>query len=145
MTGPTILYVGFLVVVGYFAFVVAPKLDRDRIRENIEDHGGEVIEIVRAWEWGRHYDRCYDVSYMTAHGKRVNATCRTNMWRGVYWINQHPPGLFSEESQPDGLLTNDDSGEPFGTAEPIRCLGCGATIPATKARCSQCGWSYKEA
>ena len=99
MSDPSsVLYVVFLVGVVLFGFIVPPKLDRDRIRENIEGYDGKVIEISRVWEWTRHYDRCYDVSYLTARGRRVNATCRTNMWRGVYWVNDHPPGMFSDEA-----------------------------------------------
>ena len=125
-----------LVGVVLFFFVVTPKLDRDGIRKNIEEHGGKVIEILRVSEWGSQYNRRYDVCYMTARGKRVNATCRTNMWGEVYWINDRPPGL-SDESVPGG--------ESSRAAEPIQCLDCGATIPESKARCPRCGWSYKQA
>src|SRR5437899_283898 len=78
-----VFFVGFLVLVIIFAFVITPKLDRDRIRENIEAHGGRVIEILRVWGSGTRYDRAYEVSYMTARGNRVRATCRTSMWNGV--------------------------------------------------------------
>ena len=134
--GDLVFYLVFLVGVVLFIFVVMPKLDRNRIRENIEEHGGKVIEILRVWEWGRQYDWCYDVSYMTDRGKRVNATCRTNMWGDVYWINDRPPGL-SDESVPGG--------ESFRAAEPIQCLDCGATVTESKTRCPRCGWSYKQA
>jgi len=136
----SVLYLIFLAGVVLFAFVLTPKLDRDRIRENVESHGGKVIEISRVWEWARHYDRCYEVSYLTARGKSINATCRTNMWRGVYWVNDRPPGLFSDQNKGDDLSM--DYREFSRAAEPIQCLGCGATIPANKTSCPHCGWSY---
>lgn len=140
----SILYVVFLVAIALCAFAVTSKFDRDRIRENIEEHGGKVIEISRVWWWsGSRYDRCYDVTYLTARGRRVCATCRTSMWRGVYWVNDRPPGLFSDEGAPDELLLDYDARESSVAAEPIQCLGCGATIPARKATCPQCGWSYQ--
>lgn len=134
--------VAFLIVAALFGFIIVPKFDRDRITDNIEKNGGKVIEIVRVWEWTRHYDRCYDVSYQTARGKRVDATCRTNMWRGVYWVHDRPPGLFSHESVPDDLSA-DEAERASTPAEPIQCLDCGASIPADKMSCPQCGWSYR--
>jgi hypothetical protein len=131
----SVFYLALIAAIGIFALVVSPKLDRNRIRENIEEHGGKVLEISKVWEWTRHYDRCYEVSYLTPRGKSVNATCRTNMWRGVYWINDRPPGLFSGDS----VLSEG----PSGTAEPIQCLDCGTTIPANKPSCPRCGWSYR--
>lgn len=143
MSDPSsVLYVVLLVGVVLFAFVVAPKLDHDRIRENIESHGGKVIEILRAWGSGGRNDRAYEVSYMTATGQRKKATCRTNMWRGVYWVNTRPPGLDSDE--PDDVpLRGYVAEEPPGPTEPIPCLRCGSMIPEDKVCCPQCGWSYR--
>jgi hypothetical protein len=144
MSDPSsVLYVIVLVAIAIFAFVVTPKLDRDRIREHIEGHGGKVIEILRVWGWGSRYDRAYKVSYATARGKRVTATCRTSMWRGVYWVNDRPPGLLAGENESDESSMSYVAGEP-GPPEPVQCLSCGATIPANKVSCPQCGWSYRE-
>ncbi len=144
MSDPSsVLYIVFLIAIVIFAFVITPKFDRDRIRENIEDHGGKAIEILRVWTWASRNERTYDVSYTTARGKRVNATCRTSMWRGVYWVNDRPPGLFSDPSEPEVPLMNYDAEEPSRSPEPIQCLGCGATIPTSKVSCPQCGWSYR--
>jgi hypothetical protein len=145
MNDPTFLfYIAFLIVVVIFGLVVNPRLDRNRIRENIEEHGGKVIEIDRVWGWGTRNDRAYEVSYVTARGKRVNATCRTNIWRGVYWVNDRPPGLLAEESETGVSSMSIAADEPSGPAEQIQCLGCGAMVPANKVRCPQCGWSYKD-
>jgi hypothetical protein len=78
------------VVIG--SWVLMPKYDHERIRENVEAHGGRVIEILRVWSISSR-DRAYEVSYMTAQGERIKATCRTSMWNGVYWINDRPPGV----------------------------------------------------
>jgi hypothetical protein len=97
----SVFFLALMAAIVIFAFVLTPKLDRERIRENIEAHGGKIVEISKVWEWTRHYDRCYEVSYLTPRGKSVNATCRTNMWRGVCWVNDRPPGLFSDENAGD--------------------------------------------
>jgi hypothetical protein len=136
-----VLFVGLLVLVSIFVFVLTPKLDRDRIRENIEAHGGRVIEILRAWGSGTRYDRAYEVSYMTACGDRVRATCRTSMWNGVDWVNNRPPGLDSGEA--DVPSTSYVAEDPPGAPEPIQCLGCGATMLASQVSCPKCGWSYR--
>jgi hypothetical protein len=48
MNDPTFLfYIAFLIAVVIFGLVVNPRLDRNRIRENIEEHGGKVIELER--------------------------------------------------------------------------------------------------
>ncbi|SRR5579864_2209512 len=87
-----------LVVVGMIITLnVIPRFDRARIREHIEEHGGKVVEIIRAPWHG--YDRGYKVTYMTSRGKQVKATCRTDL-NGVYWISDCPPDLFADESKP---------------------------------------------
>jgi hypothetical protein len=116
------------------------KFDQRRIRENIEAHGGRVIEILRAWGLGGRNDRSYEVSYITARGGHVKATCKTSMWNGVYWVSNHPPEAPSDESKNMADLIGK---EPGGPTEAIPCLGCGSMIPADQIRCPQCGWSYQ--
>lgn len=141
MSDPSsVLYLVALAAIVIFAFVITPKLDRDRIRENIEDHGGKVIEILRKWGGGTRYGRAYAVSYLTRRGKRMKASCRTSMWGGVSWINDRAPGLRADENESDESYFGD---EP-GPSESIECLGCGSTIAANKVSCPHCGWSYQE-
>jgi hypothetical protein len=138
MSDPSwVFYIVLVVAILIFSFVVTPKLDRDRIRENIEGHGGKVIEILRTWGFGGRNDRAYEVSYTTARGHQVKAACRTSIWRGVCWVNSRPPGFDSGESDRSSM---DYVAEP---AEPIQCLDCGAMIPANKENCPQCGWGYR--
>jgi hypothetical protein len=88
LTSP--FYVPALIV----ALVVIPFLkdraDRERITRQIEANGGTVMEITKVWTFGNRYERTYEVSYTTASGKGVTATCRTNM-NGVHWISDLPP------------------------------------------------------
>ncbi len=114
---------------------VANKLDEDRIREHIVENGGKVVEILRAWGAGSRSERAYDVTYMTRQGERVKARCRTNMWKGVLWINDRPPGTLAGDS-PANEVSSDK-------AELFQCLNCHNIIPSGIARCPQCGWRYK--
>jgi hypothetical protein len=89
-----VLWIAGLVI---FVFVVIPKMDRQRIREHIDSHGGKIIEILSDWfaACGRSA-RTYDVTYLTRKGERITATCITSMTRGVQWISDRPPGSMSE-------------------------------------------------
>ena len=76
-----------------FVLFVVPSLDRQRIRDHIESHGGKVIEMVRDWfAWGSRSARTYDVTYVTSKGERITATCMTSMMSGVQWVSDKPPG-----------------------------------------------------
>ena len=81
-----------LILVAIVVLTARPTFDRKRIRKNIEAHGGKVVEIVGRSSWGTRNSRIYEVSYTTAGGERMEATCETSM-SGVYWIGQRPPGL----------------------------------------------------
>jgi len=106
------------------------RVDRQRIRQHVEESGGTVLDIVTespwGWRWNWSRDRTYQVTYRTNHGKVITATCGTSMSSGVYWRRYAPPGIDLRESQ----------------TEPIDCLECGAKIPARQARCPKCGWGY---
>ena len=96
--GP-ILFGFWIVAIVLFVFVVNPKMDRQRIREHIDSHGGKVIEIVSAWFAGNgRAGRTYDVTYMSRTGQRVTAKCITNMTSGVQWLIDKPPGSGTESS-----------------------------------------------
>lgn len=131
----------FVVSASAFAVLilfVIPKLDRQRIREQIETHGGKVIEILRDWfAWGRGSARHYDVTYVTRSGERITATCMTSMMSGVQWVSNRPPGSDMRAAAAVEEM------EPSKETEPIDCIQCGAKMPAGEVRCTQCGWSYK--
>lgn len=105
------------------------RLDRSRISDYVEQGGGSVVRIAwnplgRGW-FGERGDRIYEVTYRTRNGKTVTATCKTSMFSGVYWTGGPSPSF-----------------EP--PPETIRCLSCGASIPGSRERCPQCGWSYNQ-
>jgi hypothetical protein len=126
-----VVWMGALLVLVMFVW---PRMDRQRIRENVEAHGGKVIDIDSVWlrAAGR-YGRTYDVTYTSRQGRRITATCMTSMMRGVQWISDRPPG--------SDRVTPQVAEEP-GPSEEIDCVECGAKIPAEQTRCPQCGWSY---
>ena len=73
---------------------VLGRLDRKRIRENIEQSGGKVITMKRRlfwWRLGARYARMYDVTYLTPDSKSITATCLTSMTIGVSWVSDRPP------------------------------------------------------
>jgi len=90
--GPIFFGLGIAAFVA-IVFVAIPKMDRQRIRENIDSHGGKVIEILSVWFAGSGRSaRTYDVTYMSRNGQRVTAKCITSMTSGVQWLIDKPPG-----------------------------------------------------
>ena len=91
-SGP-IFIVLWMAGIAILVFVVIPKMDRQRIREHIDSHGGKIIDIESVWFRGSgRYGRTYDVTYMSRQGGRITATCMTSMVRGVQWVSDRPPG-----------------------------------------------------
>jgi hypothetical protein len=87
----TILLVVLVAAAIVYASVLVPRGDRKRIHENIEAHGGKVLEIVQDWMRGnRYYERAYNVTYTTSDGATVKAGCRTN-GAVVRWLSSRPP------------------------------------------------------
>lgn len=127
------------------------RLDRARIREHLSKLGGRVLEI--SWSpFGAGWPatkgaRIYDVRYMTQRGAQVKAKCATSIFSDVHWVRNTPPGFIErEKGVMAGSNISADEMENFSKepAEPIKCLGCGSEIPASKALCSDCGWSYMQ-
>jgi ribosomal protein L40E len=151
-------FIGFFLVVAVMVVMIAIRvyagsLDRERIRENVESHGGKVIDIAWAplgarWRTGRNA-RLYDVRYRTHHGTVLTARCTTSMLSGVWWFREAPPGFATEASLEAGSA-GEPSASPEATnrslaapAEPVTCLSCGARMKARDTRCAKCGWSYQ--
>ena len=90
--GP-IFFGAWIAAIFLFVFVVIPKMDRQRIREHIDSHGGKVIEILSDWfaASGRSA-RMYEVTYLTRNDERITAKCITSMTSDVQWISDRPPG-----------------------------------------------------
>jgi len=132
--------------------VFSDRFDRERIREQVESHGGKVLNISwnpfgSGWPATRSA-RFYDVRYHTHQGKIVNATCTTSWTSGVCWMRDKPPGFDGIGESARGPmargLSPEDSAQSSETpAEAIACLRCGARIPARTTHCPKCGWSYQ--
>jgi ribosomal protein L40E len=132
--------------------VFSDRFDRERIRDQVESHGGRVLNISwnpfgSGWPATRSA-RLYDVRYHTHHGEIVSATCATSWTSGVCWMRDKPPG-FGEIGESAGVSTArrpspEDIAQSSATpAEAIACLRCGARIPARTTHCPKCGWSYQ--
>ena len=132
--GP-IFFGSWIAAIVLFVFVVIPRMDRQRIREHIDSHGGKVIKILSDWfaASGRSA-RTYEVTYLARNGERITAKCITSMTSDVQWISDRPPG--SDRATPEVA-------EESGRSEAVDCIECGANIPAEKTCCPHCGWSYK--
>ena len=82
------------VVIGFIVLAVLIRLaagstDDGRIRENIEQQGGQIRSLNwspfgRGW-FGSKNERIYEVVYEDAQGKVHQASCKTSMLSGVYW------------------------------------------------------------
>lgn len=78
-----------VVVLALVIRLASGSWDRDRIRQYIDQRGGQVVDIQwapfgRGW-FGEKGDRIYEVQYKDADGIQHLATCKTSMWTGVYW------------------------------------------------------------
>jgi len=102
-----------------------------RIREEIARYGGELQDISSGWSG------LYKVRYKTRAGQLIEAQCMTSFTH-IRWlrVRNTPPGL---------AVTNSSAAEvsQASPAEPITCLACEASIPASGTQCPACGWSYQ--
>jgi hypothetical protein len=115
--------------------LMARAADHNRIRERIEDKGGQVLEIN--WlpfgpGWFGSRERIYEVSYTTQSGHSLTAICKTSMFSGVYWTT------------PEDELDGRQSSDPFQLpAMAVTCPTCGDRFQSTRADCPGCGWKHK--
>src|SRR5262249_17087918 len=102
-----ILIAVLIAVAGIVFRAYLGKLDRERIREHVERPGGKVLNIESLWTLGGGWRttpnaRLYDVRYTTHRGRTITATCATNMFSGVWWPRETPPGLADHDDAPPG-------------------------------------------
>jgi len=142
---------GAVIVVLIVGRVYTGRLDRERIRKQVEGHGGKILNISwNPFAWGfpaTRSARFYDVNYRTHRGQIVSATCTTNLSTGVCWLGAAPPGL-AEVGERTGAAASNASADDIARtatdpAEAILCLQCGARMPARSTHCLKCGWSYQ--
>jgi hypothetical protein len=88
--GIAIVFVIFAVI-GLAIWFVQKGMDEQRITDYIQERGGRVVSINwapfgKGW-FGDKNDRIYEVVYYDSAGNQHWATCKTNMWSGVYWTD----------------------------------------------------------
>ena len=93
MPGPEI----FLVVVPLIVAVrvVADRMDRGRIRDDVGERGGVVEDISwrpfgRGW-FGEKSDRIYEVAWTDSERIAHVSWCKTSLFTGVYWSEDRFP------------------------------------------------------
>jgi hypothetical protein len=92
-----LLYVGFVVALGFGVQLLTLWLDPWWIRRHVERQGGSVLEITRRSRgMALGYFRYYDARYVTRSGKTVTATCSIGRY-GIRWVRHEPPRRLPEE------------------------------------------------
>lgn len=125
------VFLGFLGV-AVLARLIADRLDRQRIRDNLGARGCRTLGIH--WDpfgpgwFGEKSDRIYEVVYETPTGGRVVAHCKTSLFSGVYWHDQAGSVPASVEA---------------AARNPLVCLACGKSMGG-KITCPECGWTYQD-
>jgi hypothetical protein len=114
-----------LLVIGGIALVIllwvgTMALDKGRIRDYVEGHGGRVVSISwapfgRGW-FGEKEERIFEVVYYDGEGNQHFATAKTSLFTGVYWTEDrvtHPRAGWY-----DSLPPRNERGNPLITKLP---------------------------
>jgi hypothetical protein len=91
-----LLYLGLgvlVLVVGIGVRLLVGRMDRDRVRSYLEARGGQLLSAAwapfgKGW-FGDKSDRIYEVRYLDRDGNLHEATCKTNLFSGVYFTEDH--------------------------------------------------------
>ena len=87
---------GYIVIFGLFFVgckLLADRWDRERIEQYVAERGGSVSDITwqpfgRGW-FGNTGDRIYEVRYTDRDRASHNASCKTGLFSGVYFTDDH--------------------------------------------------------
>jgi hypothetical protein len=107
------LMIVFVVAVGIGLWVLSMDLDKNRIRDYIQQRGGRVVSISwapfgRGW-FGEKEERIYEVVYYDKDGAQHFATAKTSWWTGVYWTDDritHPKSGWYDSVSPGNAPRN---------------------------------------
>jgi len=85
------LALGLVLVIGLR--LIAGRMDHKRVRQYVHSRGGQVLAIKWSpfgpgW-FGEKSDRIYSVSYLDQDGNEHAAYCKTSLWTGVYFTQDH--------------------------------------------------------
>ena len=101
----------FIVIAVVIAIrLIAGSLNHGRIREYIENKGGEIVEIQ--WEpfgpgwFGEKSDAIYRIKYLDRDGNEHLAYCKTSMFTGVYLTEDKIVRQKRQENQPQENPSN---------------------------------------
>ncbi|HTE05286.1 MAG TPA: hypothetical protein VK824_03745 [Planctomycetota bacterium] len=94
MSNLSLLFVPIVLAAVLAVRLLADRLDRRRIRDDVAARGGEVLEITwtpfgRGW-FGEKSDRIYRVSWHDGARKPHESFCKTSLFTGVYWTEEAP-------------------------------------------------------
>jgi hypothetical protein len=84
-----VLLIPLAIIIAIAIRLAAGGWDRDRIRSNIESHGGKLLNTK--WDpfgpgwFGEKSDRIYQVRYVDSDGAEHVAHCKTSLTTGVYF------------------------------------------------------------
>ena len=87
---------GYIVIFGLFFVgckLLADRWDRERIEQYVAERGGSVSDITwqpfgRGW-FGHTGDRIYEVQYTDRDRASHSASCKTGLFSGVYFTDDH--------------------------------------------------------
>ena len=87
------LIVAAVIVIGVLIRLMAGGADHERIRAYVAERGGTVDSINwapfgRGW-FGEKSDRIYIVRYTDSSGDEHEASCKTSLFSGVYFTEDH--------------------------------------------------------
>jgi predicted Zn-ribbon and HTH transcriptional regulator len=102
-------------VAGIGLWVLSMALDKDRIRDYIQQRGGRVVSISwapfgKGW-FGEKEERIYEVVYYDKDGLQHFATAKTSFWTGVYWTDDRV--THSKPSWYDSLPPSNEPRNPL--------------------------------
>ncbi len=124
---PESLIVGVLIVFAIGIRILFHYLDKNRIKSEIEQRDGRVIEIswcpfARGW-WAEKGERHYRVIFQDSAGRTIQTQCKSSLFTGVYW------------SGDESVIFSVAKDSPL----PQSCPRCGRALQPDWSFCPKCG------
>ncbi len=118
---PLMVLLMIAVVVGIR--LVAGRMDRERIEDEVVSKGGTVYSIVwspfgKGW-FGSEHSRIYEVRYKDSLGNERSATVKTNVWAGVFWADDMI--VRKARVEPKKIVRMPEGGTKMKSFEDVRC------------------------
>lgn len=102
-------FIIFAITVPLLLRFMADRWDRSRIATYVQERGGEVLDTAwqpfgRGW-FGERGDRIYEVTYRSRAGATHVASCKTSMFSGVYFSEEHVISPRVPDAPPPAVLS----------------------------------------